>query len=510
MATDPLRTSTEGIILLLDQNVVSEWNELLTNISENPSENTCEGRDSGIIDSCPHVQKLMFFMRVYYYYLGVECACDEDNDEKIEYNIESMTDTVNGLDDMDMLDLLEIFEHVSTVHFEDALFEYFEEEIGKCGDVLRCHLQHTKKQKVDTLITTDSTASKNKRKRGWMRGRDRGRDRNRDRGRERGRGSHGERGSNQSGDRLSSTGLNRMNSMSHITVDEECEEKNTISFFEKWHSFLFHHSFEMEEDIDIDTDHIESDVDIDPAALEMLLSSKLVKPRKHNKFVTDVTEQFINCKVVDDETYYEYGFGHQIKYHEREPRFQYLKAELIGNEVHAITEDVWSRTLMKALTYWDTEYVQQNYRANRNEDRYGVVEDEAIGIECILAILFYCNFDELQRDFCRTFRKMKEGDTAADIIRRHCDNFYWFGRALFVAINFYGERMEPATVVWHGLSQRMLFNHFATYVLCRLLSNFVYILKNSLYSARTLTFRHRRPSPSPLLKRSPDSVKGSF
>merc|ERR1719242_1109306 len=192
--------------LLLDDNVVKEWNQLLSDIAADPEGNRCEGRDSGVIDACPQVQKLMFFMRIYYYYLGEECLCDEENEEKIEYHIESMTDTVNGLDEMDMLELLEIFEHVSTVHFEDALFEYFEEEIGKCGDGHHCELQHRKKPDMQRMVTTEATASSRNGRR------NRGRDRGRDRGRERGRNGK-------------TTFLSQMSSASNLTVDEEGEER---------------------------------------------------------------------------------------------------------------------------------------------------------------------------------------------------------------------------------------------------------------------------------------------
>lgn len=39
-------------------------------------------------------------------------------------------------------------------------------------------------------------------------------------------------------------------------------------------------------------------------------------------------------------------------------------------------------------------------------------------------------------------------------------------RALFVAIHFYGERMTPETVVWHGVSRKMKFESFATFFEC--------------------------------------------
>ena len=39
-------------------------------------------------------------------------------------------------------------------------------------------------------------------------------------------------------------------------------------------------------------------------------------------------------------------------------------------------------------------------------------------------------------------------------------------RALFVAIHYYGERMTPKTVVWHGVSRKMKFESFAAYFEC--------------------------------------------
>ena len=84
----------------------------------------------------------------------------------------------------------------------------------------------------------------------------------------------------------------------------------------------------------------------------------------------------------------------------------------------------------------------------------------------MIAITFYTNFDILQNEFSKTFRRLSPLDSESDIIDRHCSNFYWLGRALFVAINFYGERMSKDDVVWHGLSSKMLFGDFAAYFDC--------------------------------------------
>ena len=45
-------------------------------------------------------------------------------------------------------------------------------------------------------------------------------------------------------------------------------------------------------------------------------------------------------------------------------------------------------------------------------------------------------------------------------------NYHHLFRSLYIAIHFYGERMEPKTFVWHGVSRRMHFESFATYFEC--------------------------------------------
>ena len=39
-------------------------------------------------------------------------------------------------------------------------------------------------------------------------------------------------------------------------------------------------------------------------------------------------------------------------------------------------------------------------------------------------------------------------------------------RNLYVAINFYGSRMDPNVTVWHGLSEKMVFKGFSAYFDC--------------------------------------------
>ena len=46
--------------------------------------------------------------------------------------------------------------------------------------------------------------------------------------------------------------------------------------------------------------------------------------------------------------------------------------------------------------------------------------------------------------------------------KRHF-NFYWFGRFLFEAIEFYGTVMNKKKEVYHGLDKQLLFSEFSTH-----------------------------------------------
>merc|ERR1719242_1322322 len=131
----------------LDERIVHRWKRILDSAGSNPRE--CPGVDSEYVDSCPEVQKLAMMMRCYQRYyaemkrLSViryntinEGDEEEDEDGWRDWRIQSMNALVNNLPELSLDKLIEIFEHVRTVHFDEQhkeLYEYFEEEIGKCS-----------------------------------------------------------------------------------------------------------------------------------------------------------------------------------------------------------------------------------------------------------------------------------------------------------------------------------------------------------------------------------------
>eukprot|EP01084_Bolivina_argentea_P072844 132241_1 len=441
----------------LDENIVSEWEKMLIEINTNKEDNTCEGADSEYIDSCPQIQQLFFVMKCYNYYLGKQCKCDEvkykknPNLQKINYNIVSMAELVNHLEDLNLQKLLDMYQHVSTIHFEPDMFDFFEDTLGKCKGGRHC-----------------KPLSRNNGRRG---------------------------GYNMNNDDINDTNNNRNRNRTNNDIDEDkkeeekytpfrplrrvatvsnavsyldsngkrvtSEERITLSYLDKWHSFLFHPNVKQKQNIVIDKDDDDDDDEEEDDEDEVIQSSDTVMSlgNNSNKFVTDASnygslskvvstkmnllknnnkgksyddiddiehknniDDVINEDELDEETYYAYIFGQQIEYHTLSPHFVCMKQELIGNDIHTITENIWDDTLAKALLCLEMESVHLKYVANDhgNHKKYGVKKGELIGIDNVIAILFYCNFDDLQNIFSKTFRKMESDDTIQSSIERHC------------------------------------------------------------------------------------------
>ena len=440
-----------SVVENVDPHIVRAWDELLESFKENSDDNQCHGTDSEYVESCPEIRKLQFIMELYSCFVDGKKAKDSGHTaEDIKYQIENISDVLNGLTDLGVPKAIEIFKHVSTVHFEPALFEYFEEANGKC-DGRKCKM--------------------------YRRNRTRNRTRNRNR-----------------------EMLDDDMKEEESALDDQ--DRVVISFLDKWHSFLFHannrerqqtmedmkrqmirerlRASEESKRIDPNPD----DLDADNPNLEALLGVNSENDpfgSEFNKFVSNSclhssahatsgtspgSQGLADILELDekDEEYFEYGFGQEIKYHEHDAHYKSLKEEITQNPIHSISETAWNDTLAKAMYYVDCPKIQEEYTSNRHDIKYGVeMEGQPISVMNVVAILLYCNYDALQAEFSRTFRGLSNGDEEFElVVTRHCENFYWFGRSLFIAINFHGKHMDSKAVVWHGLSQKMVFKTFGT------------------------------------------------
>lgn len=374
-ATAPLRTTRHDDNVLplkpisFDQRIKDEWDKLLHEIEDEPDDNKCDPEDTFIIDSCPMVQKLFFMMKYYHIHMGKEVVGMED---AAAYRIDCMTDLVEGLKDLSLTALEDMFEHVSTVHRDEEMFKHFIEGIGACSDGAACG---------NVLRNRGGDA----------------------RIRHRGRLSN----SSRSKPRFAARRPN------HVEDDEKLDpvERNILSFFDKWHSFLFHPI--------LDGDNIPDSDIMDDEMIEKVDTMPEMTRETTNKYV-------------------DYRFGVWIDYTVNSPTFESMKEEMMGNTIYPMTSKQWQDTLMKALTHLDSDKIKvgKRYKAKRADKKYGIEKGQEMGIMNIMAILMYCNYTDLQRRFTQTFYKMDDNQTEQSIEGKHCGNYYWFGRYDMFILSF--------------------------------------------------------------------------
>merc|ERR1719206_711378 len=123
----------------------------------------------------------------------------------------------------------------------------------------------------------------------------------------------------------------------------EDNERVVLSVLDKCHSFLFHGHMhaQMATPAHIEEDtkepHGEGGVDIP------VLDKQLSIGTNTNKFVSQMDSNRLAQN--------SYSHGQHMVYHDMTPRFLCLKDELMGNDIHVITNTTWNDTLQKALHF---------------------------------------------------------------------------------------------------------------------------------------------------------------
>lgn len=127
------------------------------------------------------------------------------------------------------------------------------------------------------------------------------------------------------------------------------------------------------------------------------------------------------------------------------------------NSKSRISENQFESLLQSSIN--DLERGILNMTATASDEKYGITMSDPIPIECIFVIRLYCN----DSTFCAEFRESYRSDDADDTnrVQEHVDNFYWFGRFLYVAITYFGRRPRKKEQFYHGLNIRFLFDSFS-------------------------------------------------
>eukprot|EP01084_Bolivina_argentea_P194573 333863_1 len=120
------------------------------------------------------------------------------------------------------------------------------------------------------------------------------------------------------------------------------------------------------------------------------------------------------------------------------PQHASLKEELVSNQISTIS-----------LLQFQIEY--RKAEINVTSD-YGKSFDD-MSIECILCLMVYCNYTELQYQFSKTYRQ-NDGDD-----HKH---FYFVGKNLAYAVQKHGKYIQQDSVreFYHGIGEQLLFPEF--------------------------------------------------
>ena len=92
-----------------------------------------------------------------------------------------------------------------------------------------------------------------------------------------------------------------------------------------------------------------------------------------------------------------------------------------------------------------------NYTQN---DYYYIRFGHHLGIEHVLALYLYCGYTDLCEKFSKTYIGRFD-EKEEDIQRKHYLRFYWLGRFLYEAVEFFG-KTNITQPLYVGIDQRVL------------------------------------------------------
>eukprot|EP01084_Bolivina_argentea_P082068 148603_1 len=149
-----------------------------------------------------------------------------------------------------------------------------------------------------------------------------------------------------------------------------------------------------------------------------------------------------------------FEFGSFINYSLLKSKYSSFKEERIYNTMHQIDISVWDNIYHEAQNKLNQDEARQLIAKN---NLYNISKIQKISIGNVMAIKLYTDLDIAQSYFRKSFRKQHKYDTDKDIIKRHCDNYYFWGKNLNHAITIYGTKLNENKTYYHGLNHYFMF-----------------------------------------------------
>eukprot|EP01084_Bolivina_argentea_P224230 379221_1 len=194
------------------------------------------------------------------------------------------------------------------------------------------------------------------------------------------------------------------------------------------HEYLYH-NIEQHSDQLLSNQFAEEDTDV-----------------KYDENMDSEDERSDNCDNFSlNDNIVSYGFGSFIYYNLLKPQYTCFKDEMLNH----VTIHEWNST------YEDAKELMKSNQAKKLESK----KEQRIQIGDMLAIKFYTDLDQAQRAFRQSFRKADINDKDQDVIARHIDKYFFWGKWLNHAITSFGDKIDNEKIsYYHGLSGKFTFS----------------------------------------------------
>eukprot|EP01084_Bolivina_argentea_P006060 11455_1 len=144
------------------------------------------------------------------------------------------------------------------------------------------------------------------------------------------------------------------------------------------------------------------------------------------------------------------------------PKYKSLKQEFLQNAYVILTNEQYKYELKKAELKLNSYHGKKIRGSNkRYEIVYNHKENSRITINHILSIVIYTNFNEINYEFSKTFRRIhpKESD---DSVRTRHRNFYHWAKYLVETVHCYGDDCGEISF-YRGIDRMCFFEDFSTW-----------------------------------------------
>eukprot|EP01084_Bolivina_argentea_P134721 237539_1 len=180
----------------------------------------------------------------------------------------------------------------------------------------------------------------------------------------------------------------------------------------------------------------------------------------YNKFITVIDDKQNKENKVD--LMYSFGFKYYYYKHQKhEPfyvsaKYNSLKDEVIDNGKHFLSLFEFSESMQRAKQYMNVQRYKETSSDKGFEYLCGIKQNSVISIKHLLSIVLYCNFDVMQREFSRSYRRISPLETQQEMIFRHAKMANW-GRILWETVHVFGDKVKKYDRLYHGVSTKVVF-----------------------------------------------------